>query len=51
MKPSSWLSRAATTSRDVEAIAGGPDAVGRRIQNRIIGRLVGRATRKLWRRR
>lgn len=47
MRPSRRLTKAAKTSRDLEAIAHG--RVGQRIANRMIGRLLGKATRRLWR--
>lgn len=47
MKPSGYLTRAARTSRDVEAVASG--RVAERVTNRLIGRLLGKVTRGLWR--
>ena len=47
MRLSSWLYRAATATRDVEAVqrsldSGDPGYVERRIRNRIVGRALGR---------
>lgn len=50
MRLSRILTRSAVRARDIEAVMGGPSAVSRRIQNRLIGRAIGKATRGLWRR-
>jgi hypothetical protein len=50
MRISRALRRSARIAADVEAVAGGPKTTGRRIQNRLIGRAIGRATWRLWRR-
>lgn len=47
-RPSRYLGKAATLSRDAEAVARG--RVGQRIANRLIGRAIGKMTRGLWRR-
>jgi hypothetical protein len=50
MRLSRALRKSARTAADIEAIAGGPKTTGRRIQNRLIGRAIGKATWRLWRR-
>lgn len=52
MRLSRFLYRAARTANDVEAItSGNPKRIERRLKNKLVGRLLGKAGlwRKLWR--
>ena len=52
MRLSSWLYRSARVANDVEAITSGdPKRMRRRLKNKLVGRLLGKAGiwRRLWR--